>query len=41
MKVLLELDAKAVLGEGPYWDEQEKKLYWVDIAGNQLHLYDP
>ena len=35
------VDAQAVIGEGPIWDEQIKKLYWVDIKGCQIHRYDP
>lgn len=34
------LDAKAVLGEGPSWDERSGLLYWVDIEGKALHTYD-
>ena len=40
-QVELVLDAKAELGEGPLWDEREKRLYWVDIVGHALHIYDP
>jgi len=37
---------KAVLGEGPWWDAEENKLYWIDGLeefgrGNDLHRYDP
>jgi sugar lactone lactonase YvrE len=35
------LDAKAMLGEGSIWHPKEKKLYWVDIEGKALHIYDP
>jgi sugar lactone lactonase YvrE len=35
------LDAKAQLGEGSFWDARAKRLYWVDITGDQLHIYDP
>ncbi|MCF8707299.1 SMP-30/gluconolactonase/LRE family protein [Rhizorhapis sp. SPR117] len=35
------LDARAELGEGPRWHEAEKRLYWVDIARNELHRLDP
>jgi sugar lactone lactonase YvrE len=31
----------AILGEGPSWDVSSNKLYWVDIRGSQLHVYDP
>src|SRR5919202_4350845 len=37
----LELDAKASLGEGPCWDARRQLLYWVDIEGRRLHVYDP
>ncbi|MBC5991291.1 SMP-30/gluconolactonase/LRE family protein [Pontibacter cellulosilyticus] len=37
----LELDAKARLGEGALWHPTEQVLYWVDIEGKALHLYDP
>lgn len=37
----LALDAKATLGEGSIWHPSEKRLYWVDIEGRELHLYDP
>lgn len=35
------LDAKATLGEGAFWHEGEQRLYWVDIEGRKLHLFDP
>lgn len=35
------LDAQALLGEGPRWHAAEKRLYWVDIACNALHRFDP
>jgi sugar lactone lactonase YvrE len=37
----LVLDAKATLGEGALWHPAEKRLYWVDIEGRELHLFDP
>ncbi|WP_114779315.1 SMP-30/gluconolactonase/LRE family protein [Botryobacter ruber] len=37
----LVLDAKATLGEGAIWHPEEKKLYWVDIEGKALHIFDP
>ncbi|MEJ8800450.1 SMP-30/gluconolactonase/LRE family protein [Pontibacter sp. H249] len=37
----LELDAKAKLGEGALWHPTEQRLYWVDIEGKVLHLYNP
>jgi sugar lactone lactonase YvrE len=37
----LVLDAKAALGEGAIWDADRRVLYWVDILGCQVHVYDP
>lgn len=34
-------DAKAVLGEGPIWHAQKQLLYWVNIFGNEVHIYNP
>lgn len=41
MSPALILDARAELGEGPRWHAREKRLYWVDIARNELHRFDP
>jgi sugar lactone lactonase YvrE len=37
----LVFDAKALLGEGPCWDDRDGLLYWVDIAEMRVHSYDP
>jgi sugar lactone lactonase YvrE len=37
----LELKAAAHLGEGPVWDAQKQKLFWVDILSGMLFEYDP
>jgi sugar lactone lactonase YvrE len=37
----LVFDSKDILGEGPYWDSSERILYWVDILGQRIHIYDP
>lgn len=39
-EIELVVDAKAILGEGPCWDERRNILYWVDIEGKKLNLYD-
>ena len=39
--VKLLVDAKAMIGEGPIWDDQKQKLFWVDILGKTLYAYDP
>ncbi len=41
MDVELLVDAKAITGEGPVWDERDDCLYWVDIMRGHLHRYDP
>jgi sugar lactone lactonase YvrE len=41
MDVELVVDAKAALGEGPFWHPRESRLYWVDIEGGTLHVHDP
>ena len=35
------LDIKADLGEGALWDEEQKVLYWVDINGHKVYVYNP
>lgn len=35
------VEARAELGEGPVWDDERQRLYWIDILGEQLHHYDP
>ena len=43
MDAALELlvDAHALVGEGPLWDEEQQVLYWVDILSSALYIYDP
>lgn len=35
------LDAQAGCGEGPIWDWRTKRLWWVDISGQRIHVHDP
>src|SRR5689334_19632447 len=37
----LVLDAKVLLGEGPWWNPRTGELYWVDIEGCAVHIFDP
>lgn len=43
----VEMDVEPVLrsgvrlGEGPVWDPDAERLYWVDIQGHAIHRYDP
>ncbi len=32
---------KSLLGEGPTWDEQRQRLFWLDGLGKLIHLFDP
>jgi sugar lactone lactonase YvrE len=32
---------RAILGEGPTWDVELGRLYWVDIHSSLLHEFDP
>ncbi len=41
LNATLVLDAKTKLGEGALWHPIENKLYWVDIEGKALHIYNP
>lgn len=35
------LRASAQIGEGPVWDTRTQRLYWVDIVGQHLHVFNP
>jgi sugar lactone lactonase YvrE len=41
MKVDLVQDARAMIGEGPVWDDRSGRLYWVDIPVGRLHRFSP
>ena len=40
-KAILEYKTKSLLGEGAFWNHITNELYWVDIEGKKLHIYDP
>lgn len=40
-EVSVVLRASAQIGEGPVWDARRQRLYWVDIVGRQLHVFNP
>ncbi len=35
------VDGRALVGEGPVWDESTGTLLWVDILRREVHRYDP
>ena len=37
----LVLEATAIVGEGPIWDDSNARLVWVDIPTGLVHLFDP
>jgi sugar lactone lactonase YvrE len=37
----LAVKSHAALGEGPFWDRDNRLLYWVDILQMKLHIHDP
>jgi sugar lactone lactonase YvrE len=39
--VAMVLGAKAQIGEGPVWDARTQRLYWVDIVGRELNVFNP
>ena len=32
---------EAIVGEGAIWDSESGVLYWLDILGSQLYVFDP
>ncbi|MGP3778769.1 SMP-30/gluconolactonase/LRE family protein [Halanaerobium saccharolyticum] len=40
-KLELVLDAKAQIAEGPFWDQSQQKLYWVDILDKTINIFNP
>lgn len=41
VKIERVLEAKAAIGEGPWWSAAEQLLYWTDIPAKQLHIFNP
>lgn len=35
------VDSQDVLGEGPLWDSDGERLYWIDSLGNAIHRCNP
>lgn len=36
-----QLTEPLALAEGPFWDDVDQKLYYVDIDGKTVHRLDP
>ncbi len=41
MDTEIALRYEAILGEGALWDDKAQRLYWLDIVGKKLFVYDP
>lgn len=39
--VVTQLTEPLALAEGPFWDDLDQKLYFVDIDGKTVHRLDP
>jgi sugar lactone lactonase YvrE len=35
------LEAHAMVAETPFWDPEERVVYWTDLAGKSVHVYNP
>lgn len=35
------LKVRSILGEGALWDEQQKRLYWLDLRRPAIYFFDP
>ncbi len=40
-EAVLEYEIQAKLGEGAIWNYSSNELYWIDIEGKKLHIYNP
>ena len=36
----LVVDSKCIIGEGPVWDSDTGKLYFIDILGRKMHCWN-
>ena len=53
LEVVLQTEPRTILGEGnlnlmlfnnqkgPHWDHSKQILYWIDIRGFKIHIYNP
>lgn len=35
------LKEEAQIGEGPHWSVRDQRLYWADIVGKKVHVFNP
>lgn len=40
-QAVLEFEIQSDLGEGAIWNHDTQELYWVDILGRKVHVYNP
>ncbi len=36
MRIEVLVDVKTTLGEGPVWDVEQQRLYWIDSADGRI-----
>jgi len=41
IEVAFTTSPQTILGEGPSWDAKNQLLYWIDIKGKKLHIFNP
>ncbi|NNJ81915.1 MAG: SMP-30/gluconolactonase/LRE family protein, partial [Flavobacteriaceae bacterium] len=41
MTAELEFKSRALLGEGAFWNHESQELFWVDILGKSVNIYNP
>lgn len=41
MDISIVYNAKNIVGESPFWCQNEKSLYWIDIVNKTLNVFNP
>ena len=41
MRIEIAVDARDGVGEGPFWDDADQALWWVDILGKAVQCWSP
>ncbi len=39
--IRIAIQSHDILGESPFWSEEEQAIYWVDIMGKKIKRYEP